>query len=109
MPVFPSAGRQRDAPRHQWRVSPLLCAEGCWQFLPFPPTALASSLVILAAVVRRQKKRVTGGEMLVGPIKLLFADEISTGDTRRDTPIGRPRQPTGPATALMHCVTASQE
>ena len=27
----------------------------------------------------RQKKRVTGGEMLVGPSRMLFADEISTG------------------------------
>ncbi len=27
----------------------------------------------------RQKKRVTGGEMLVGPSRVLFADEISTG------------------------------
>ena len=34
---------------------------------------------MLRGISGGQKKRVTSGEMLVGPARVLFADEISTG------------------------------
>lgn len=58
--------------QHSPRCSSPLC--------PCPSLTRFTALPALrCSAFCRQKKRVTTGEMAVGPIRALFADEISTG------------------------------